>query len=165
MRLWSLHPGYLDQKGLTAVWREGLLAQAVLAGRTRGYTRHPQLRRFRESGVPLQCIAAYLRAIQAEAVRRGYRFDAGKIGPGVMPGTLPVSRGQLTYEWAHLIRKLRVRNPRWLARWRMIEHPRPHPLFRVAPGGIAPWESIKPVGQLTPGRRRPVPGRRAYVRG
>lgn len=43
MRLWSLHPQYLDAKGLVALWREGLLAQAVLAGQTRGYKRHPQL--------------------------------------------------------------------------------------------------------------------------
>ncbi len=164
MRLWSLHPRYLDQKGLTAVWREGLLAQAVLAGRTRGYTRHPQLRRFRDSGAAIQCIAVYLRAIQAEAARRGYRFDAGKIGPGNMPGALAVSRGQLAYEWAHLLRKLRARDLRWPARWRMLAHPRPHPLFRVVPGGIAEWESIKPAGQLQPGRRRPFPGRREHGR-
>lgn len=30
MRLWSLHPSYLDRAGLLAVWREGLLAQSVL---------------------------------------------------------------------------------------------------------------------------------------
>ena len=32
MRLWSLHPCYLDPAGLVAVWREGLLARAVLRG-------------------------------------------------------------------------------------------------------------------------------------
>ena len=32
MRLWSLSPRYLDVKGLVAVWREGLLADAVLLG-------------------------------------------------------------------------------------------------------------------------------------
>jgi hypothetical protein len=32
MRLWSLHPRYLDAKGLQAVWREGLLAKKVLQG-------------------------------------------------------------------------------------------------------------------------------------
>ena len=36
MRLWSLHPRYLDAKGLVALWREGLLAQAVLKGQTKG---------------------------------------------------------------------------------------------------------------------------------
>ncbi|MGP1680491.1 MAG: pyrimidine dimer DNA glycosylase/endonuclease V [Giesbergeria sp.] len=36
MRLWSLHPQYLDSKALVALRREGLLAQAVLAGLTRG---------------------------------------------------------------------------------------------------------------------------------
>jgi len=60
MRLWSLHPSYLDPQGLVAVWREGLLAQAVLRGQTTGYTRHPQLARFRGAGA-LGAMAAYLR--------------------------------------------------------------------------------------------------------
>ena len=37
MRLWSLHPRCLDAKGLVALWREGLLAQEVLRGKTRDY--------------------------------------------------------------------------------------------------------------------------------
>ncbi|WP_343214776.1 pyrimidine dimer DNA glycosylase/endonuclease V, partial [Dokdonella sp.] len=40
MRLWSLHPRYLDPQGLVALWREALLAKAVLRGETRGYTQH-----------------------------------------------------------------------------------------------------------------------------
>jgi Pyrimidine dimer DNA glycosylase len=50
MRIWSLHPQYLDRQGLTAAWREGLLAQKVLTGTTKGYRNHPQLRRFRAAG-------------------------------------------------------------------------------------------------------------------
>ena len=53
MRLWSLHPSYLDRIGLTACWREGLLARAVLQGRTVGYRNHPQLERFRAQPEPL----------------------------------------------------------------------------------------------------------------
>jgi hypothetical protein len=41
-----VHPRYLDTAGLTACWREALLAQKVLTGGTRGYRRHPQLERF-----------------------------------------------------------------------------------------------------------------------
>ena len=52
MRLWTLHPRHLDRQGLTGAWREALLAQAVLAGRTRGYREHPQLLRFREHPDP-----------------------------------------------------------------------------------------------------------------
>jgi len=37
MRLWSIHPSYLDRQGLLAVWREGLLALKVLKGETIGY--------------------------------------------------------------------------------------------------------------------------------
>jgi hypothetical protein len=64
MRLWTLHPKYLDAQGLVALWREGLLAQKVLRGRTRGYRHHPQLARFRAQADPVASIARYLRAVQ-----------------------------------------------------------------------------------------------------
>lgn len=47
MRIWSLHPKYLDTKGLVALWRETLLAQHVLSGKTKRYKNHPQLARFK----------------------------------------------------------------------------------------------------------------------
>ncbi len=140
MRLWSLHPRYLDATGLVALWREALLAQAVLNGRTRGYRHHPQLQRFRQCADPPQGIAAYLWPVHAEAVRRGYRFDAGKIRRCETSPTLPVSAGQLTYEWQHLTGKLQLRAAAWLDRLRCDPALEPHPLFTVVPGGIAPWE-------------------------
>src|SRR5512135_117978 len=114
MRLWSLHPRYLDSRGLVAVWREALLAQAVLAGRTRGYQNHPQLRRFRDCSEPRKCIAEYLKAVHAEALRRGYRFDARRIGRGGQVPYIAVTKGQLAYEWTHLRKKLKSRAPEWL---------------------------------------------------
>lgn len=140
MRLWSLHPRYLDTTGLVALWREALLAQAVLNGQTRGYRHHPQLRRFRECADPQQTIAAYLWPVHTEAVRRGYRFDAGKICGCETSPTLPVSDGQLAYEWQHLIGKLRTRAAAWLDRLGCDPAPEPHPLFTVVPGDIARWE-------------------------
>lgn len=60
VRIWSLHPAQLDRQGLLACWRETLLAQAVLLGRTRGYTRHPQLERFRALPDPVGAVGRYL---------------------------------------------------------------------------------------------------------
>lgn len=142
MRLWSLHPRYLDARGLVALWREGLLAQAVLAGQTRGYRHHPQLDRFRASADPRQSIAAYLAIVCTEAIKRGYRFDATKLGPYGEVATLTVSRGQLDYEWAHLCAKLAHRDPERLARQKQLHRPQAHPLFRVIAGGVAPWEVV-----------------------
>ena len=142
MRLWSLHPEYLDAKGLVALWREALLAQAVLAGKTRGYKRHPQLRRFQETRAPKRFIAAYLKTVQEEATRRGYRFDARKIGRsgGAKLKPLRVTRGQLDYEWAHLMRKLGKRAPKLRAELAGVKRPSSHPLFKVVAGGGADWE-------------------------
>jgi hypothetical protein len=138
LRLWSLHPRYLDAAGLVALWREALLAQAVLRGRTRGYRFHPQLERFRACGAPRAAINAYLLAIHDEAARRGYAFDRSKIRRCECT-PIPVTRGQLDYEWQRLLAKLRSRNP---AAYREIVRmkPRPHPLFRVTPGPLASWE-------------------------
>lgn len=140
MRLWSLHPKYLDAKGLVALWREGLLAQAVLQGKTHGYRHHPQLVRFRARRSPAAAIAAYLRAVHADAERRGYAFDASRIARARASGRIAVSRGQLDFEWRHLMAKLEARDPAHRARWAGVRLPRAHPLFRVVCGGIAPWE-------------------------
>lgn len=139
MRLWSLHPSHLDSRGLVALWREALLAQKVLRGLTRGYRHHPQLARFRAQPRPAAAIASYLAAVSDEAVRRGYRFDARKIGPGRMRGRIPVTLGQLAYERGHLLRKLKIRAPRDYAAQRTAKL-KVHPLFRASPGGLADWE-------------------------
>lgn len=140
MRLWSLDPQYLDARGLVALWREALLAQAVLQGKTRGYTAHPQLERFRSLAAPVAGIASYLRIVHEEAVRRGYRFTAAKISRARASCTLEVTRGQLELEWQHLLRKLEKRDPQRHARLSQLRSVRPHGLFRVVRGGVADWE-------------------------
>jgi hypothetical protein len=140
MRLWTLHPRYLDAQGLVAVWREGLLARAVLRGRTRGYRHHPQLERFRAHAYPRAAINCYLALIAAEAAARGYTFDLTRIGPQRRGIVLKASRGQLEHEWRHLMRKLRARSPHLHKKWRDERAVRAHPLFRIVKGGIAPWE-------------------------
>lgn len=140
MRLWSLHPKYLDPQGLVALWREALLAKAVLRGETRGYTRHPQLERFKAHAKPRLAINAYLAAVFAEAAHRGYAFDRTKIGPVRAVQPIPVSDGQLALEWLHLQRKLAARSPSMLAQWDGVTAPACHPLFRRRPGPVAIWE-------------------------
>ena len=140
MRLWSLHPRYLDARGVVALWREALLAQAVLRGETKGYRQHPQLRRFRDRDCPVAYIAQYLRGVHAESVSRGYRFDAGRIAHADTTGRIDVPRGQIVFEWRHLKAKLAARAPDQCNRLHGTPDPEPHPLMRVVPGGVADWE-------------------------
>jgi hypothetical protein len=140
VRLWSLHPRYLDPQGLVALWRETLLARKVLRGETRGYRHHPQLQRFRESPDPRAAIDAYLAAVHAEATARGYAFDASKFDATARSGPIAVTRGQVEHEWEHLMRKLEARHPELHARWRSLQRPRAHPSFRIVAGGVADWE-------------------------
>jgi hypothetical protein len=140
MRLWSVHPKYLDARGLVALWREALLAQAVLRGRTSGYVHHPQLQRFRAQASPIGAIADYLRAVHAEADRRGYAFAEQKISRKRGSEVISVTRGQLMYEWGHLMSKLAIRDPELHRRLATVSRPQSHPLFRILAGDVETWE-------------------------
>jgi hypothetical protein len=143
MRLWTLHPKYLDAKGLVALWREALLAQKVLRGSTKGYKHHPQLLRFSETKNPPAALATYLKAVHEESVRRGYNFDVSKIGAQRSRGKISGTRGQLLYEWEHLRRKLKKRDPKRLREFASVKIPTPHPLFKIIPGVVRDWEKVK----------------------
>ena len=140
MRLWTLHPRYLDAKGLVAAWREALLAQKVLTAETSGYRHHPQLVRFQAQADPPAVIASFLAGLAEEAHRRGYRFETTKILPRRFLGRLPETDGQLLYESSHLKAKLRARAPQMFRALRGVTIPEPHPLFRIVHGGVRDWE-------------------------
>lgn len=143
MRLWTLHPKYLDAAGLVALWREGLLAQKVLHNETRGYRAHPQLVRFKSNKDSLALIATYLEAVREEATSRGYNFDRAKIRASGSRQKLTCTRGQLLYEWRHLRNKLEVRSPERFAMVGKIRQPNAHPLFTIIAGDVESWEKIQ----------------------
>src|SRR6188472_4158367 len=105
MRIWSLHPKYLDAKGLVALWRETLLAKHVLVGKTKGYNNHPQFNRFKRSKKPLDSINSYLAVIHDEALNRKYDFDKLKVDWSFRPASLPVTKGRLQYQSVHFLNK------------------------------------------------------------
>ena len=141
MRLWSLHPRYLDARGLVALWREALLAQKVLTNPTRGYRNHPQLERFRAHPSSAHAIASYLHNVCDEASQRGYNFDRTRIHlPHRHATPIEVTEGQLRYELAHLTAKLKRRAPTAHESLQGVTVPDPHPCFAIVPGAIASWE-------------------------
>lgn len=142
MRLWSLHPKYLDRQGLVALWREGLLAQHVLAGKTKGYRRHPQLIRFQETRNPLLHINAYLSDVYREAKKRGYNFQVEKIVLKSSKNKIVVSDGQLAYEFSHLLKKLALRDPKKFKELKALKIITAAPLFKIIKGERAIWEKV-----------------------
>ena len=143
MRLWTLHPKYLDAQGLVALWREALLAREVLRGHTNGYRRHPQLRRFQACTSPRTALNRYLALVHAEASYRGYTFDRSKLGRVGSAQRIQVTDGQLQYEWRWLLTKLQRRSPSIYLRHVDVCCPLAHPLFRVVSGPIAEWEHVQ----------------------
>jgi len=143
MRLWSIHPEYLDSKGLVALWREALLAKHVLKGMTKGYTRHPQLERFRKSDNPEGSIDQYLLSVFEESVKRGFAFDRQKIGQNPSACKINVTTGQLKYELSHLLKKLQRRDSAKYIEVSAIKNLKSHPLFSVTDGDIEDWEKLQ----------------------
>jgi hypothetical protein len=149
VRLWSIHPGYLDSKGLVALWRESLLAQNVLGEKTKGYRNHPQLTRFKAVTDPLGAIADYLRSVADEAERRGYNFDRNKIIDKRFSAKIPVTKGQVEYELMHLSGKLKKRDPEFYVRLNSVDAVRLHPLFIQIDGEVEDWEVIPEKEKMT----------------
>ena len=143
MRLWTLHPKYLDAQGLVALWREALLAREVLRGRTAGYRHHPQLNRFRQCAAPRSAINAYLALVHQEAEARGYHFDRAKLARFASAPRLRATDGQLRYEWTWLLGKLRQRSPAVYRLHRALRLPAAHPLFEIVQGPVEAWERAR----------------------
>ncbi len=145
MRLWSISFEYLDSKGLVALWREALLAKKVLEGRTKGYTKHPQLARFRAFGYPLKAINTYLYYVRLEAGRRKYNFDAEKIDSSLIDLNIKmkISLGQLNYEFGLLKSKVEKRDLAYYKKLLHVKRIEPNQLFYVISGPVAEWEKVK----------------------
>ncbi len=142
MRLWSLHPKYLDTKGLLAVWREGLLAKKVLEGNTKGYKNHPQLYRFKNSRDSLLMINSFLSYVWQEADFRNYKFDQSKIDFQLLTNEIKVNDQQVGYEFQHLLRKLKSREISRYDSLKNLEKVEVCPLFQVQKGEIEEWEVL-----------------------
>ena len=142
MRLWSIHPKYLDRIGLIALWRESLLAKKVLLGETKGYTNHPQLIRFKGAEDPLLAINTYLYFIHQEAQEREYNFNSDKLGKVDINLKLNVTSGQINYEFKHLLKKLESRDLGKFKRNSGVKIVFSHPLFNLIKGKIESWERV-----------------------
>jgi len=146
MRLWSMHPAYIDSKGIVAFWREGLLAKKVLEGKSRGYKNHSQLVRFKKCADPILTMNVYLKDVLKEAGKMGYSFNSTKIELGLKSAKIPVTKGQIVYEAEHLKNKLMLPDP--LRHKKMIDNESkdsqvlPHPLLRLIEGKVEQWEKV-----------------------
>jgi len=145
MRLWSLHPKYLDKFGLLGLWREGLLAQKVLLGKTKGYKNHPQLIRFKKTKDPILYIGTYLYYVYLEGKRRGYNFNKDKIIKYDLKLKMPVTIGQINFEFHHLLKKLKVRDMKKYEKIKNEKIIEPNPIFYIIDGDIEEWEKDKKV--------------------
>ena len=132
MRLWTVHPRYLDVKGLLALWRESLLAQKVLMGKTKGWKNHPQLDRFKKHPDPVSAIGFYLRCIYEEGKRRGYNFKKEKIyRESINVPIIKVSNDLVQHEFEQLKQKLKTRDPKGYKQLLKVKEIELNPIFSL----------------------------------
>jgi len=149
MRLWSIHPKYLDCKGLVALWRESLLAKKVLLGKTKAYKKHPQLERFREHFNTTSAINVYLYYVYEEGLKYGYDFKKEKISMPIKKiKPIKVTKGQILFEFEHLKKKLKTRNPAKYRKLLKVKEIEPNPLFKIVKGRIESWEKNQRVDMV-----------------
>jgi hypothetical protein len=142
MRIWSLHPKYLDSKGLVALWRETLLAKHVLEGKTKGYKNHPQLNRFKKAEFPIDAINQYLSEVYQEALIRNFNFDKQKFDRKYRISKIPVTKEQVKYETEHLLIKLKKRDYHKYKELKSKSTFDNHPIFELIDGAIEKWEIL-----------------------
>jgi len=143
MRIWSLHPRYLDTKGLVALWRETLLAKNVLEDKTKGYKNHPQLNRFKASKQPINAINYYLKSVFLEAEKRNYNFNRSKFSEIKDIDKINVTTEQLNFEKNHLLNKVKLRDEKKYNEIIDLVDFETHPLFNLIDGEIEPWEKMQ----------------------
>jgi hypothetical protein len=149
MRIWSISPEYMDTKRLGAQWCEALLCRNVIKGLTKGYKHHPQALRLMKHPTPLAFVNSFLYTIWKESQNRGFKYDKNRLEefPSFV-GPMPVTKGQLYYEFHHLQNKLTDSGE--LERYHRNERNsmgfygiKPNDLFIVVPGDIEDFEKIK----------------------
>ena len=141
MRIWSIHPSYLDWMGLGAQWREALLAQKVTEGKTMGWKNHPQLDRFKYHAKPMEAVGFYLNELYNESQRRGYNYNYSKIlYPVSFMDPITITLGQIEYEFNLLQERLKVRTPVKYEENLGISELIAHPFFTIIPGLPEKWE-------------------------
>lgn len=143
MRIWSIHPKYLDNIGLIACWRETLLTKHVLLGLTKGYKNHSQLLRFKNSSSPIDYINFYLNELYIESQNRNYNFNKNKIGKFKNNlEKINITNKQIEYEFNHLILKLKIRSKEKYEEIKNIKNIEANNLFNIINGEIESWEKI-----------------------
>lgn len=131
MRMWSFHPKYLDTKGFVAEWRESLLARKVLEGKTKGWTKHPQLNRFRQAKDPISFINNYLKVVYQDSKRRNFNFDESKLVDATTVETVKIEKSDYDEEWKVYLNKIKIRAPTLYKKYKNIKKPMLHPCFKI----------------------------------
>ena len=113
-----------------------------LQNKTKGYKNHSQLTRFQNTNSPVNAINSYLIALFEESKKRNFNFNMEKLGEIKESMKIPVTTGQIKYEFHRLLLKLKKRDQKSYNTLKNKKRIETHPLFFKVPGNIESWEKI-----------------------
>lgn len=151
MRVWSIHPKYCDTPRLNGMWREGLLAKAVIEGTTPkgGYRKHSQAERLKVHPDPVKLINHILYEVWKVAQERGFKYDIKKLNKRIvdepLSTKLEVTRGQIEYEFNFMQHKIGAVDTRYKINTEEVRKNgiEVNPCFKIVPGDIMDFEKEK----------------------
>jgi hypothetical protein len=142
MRIWSIHPKYLDSKELLNLWNETIQAKNEFLTKFSGHFSNKQLERFLDLKNPLEAINSYMSSIYREAVKRDFSVDDSFMDWDFDDSIqIPVTAGQISHEISKLKSRLRERDEKKLQKLNGRTFLELHPIFYSVPGTIEEWEN------------------------
>ena len=148
MRVWTIHPRYLDRKELRLSWSSGLKALKVLS-QPKIYNRFQSgLSVFRTQSEPLFALTSYLLEIAKEGKRRGMDMDVSNLPklPKDFRLKIPVSVQRVRSDRQLLIKHLARIGKKHVEKFESMRASLTHPLFFLhtddKPGA---WELISKI--------------------
>jgi hypothetical protein len=162
MRLWSFHPRYLDNIGLSRAINESISGYKALEDWQRdqkqivplhdneyppSWKNHSQLVRFKidDGDKHLQDYIDVVLSCYVDRKLKSYNSKTIRFMTAHLYHLrqLTVTNEQLLYEWQHYLKKIQKRSPKLYEEYILINTPIAHPLFKVVSGEIESWEKVK----------------------
>lgn len=138
MRIWTLHPRYLDDATLREAWRDGLAARRRLVAGSKGRPTDPLIHAIAACKHPVRVIDAYLSHLHQEAQRRGKAFDRSRIDGARAGAGFAVDSERVRDDWDQLMARMAEREPARHERQAELRRPHCHPAFKRIPGKGSP---------------------------
>lgn len=131
MKLWKIHPKYLDDKELLDLFKHALIVKDILSGKLLAYRTNKYVSIFKERGNPILAIDAFLYQIYIEIKKRGYHQDHSNIRKVSIIEKINIKKEDIDEEYNEFLKLIKERNVEKYQSIRKEIEISPNPVFNV----------------------------------